>query len=165
MSVTLNFFDQIKIFRIDATDNHIKKSSLISEEGLIEVKLDEIINQVNLVLYSFDANNSDSNKKIYDDLKLNDINFNFHNRKSVHQKRIEIITKNSNQKHFHAVEFINENFYDQFKDLVDYLIEIYCVTDHEMTDFNNFEDVVSNKGFSDSRLTFLIFNFFYEIFN
>lgn len=163
VKTTISKYNQVKIFNLDSGTGCFKKYSLKTNDGRLKIYLNESLNKVFLLIYSIDEKSL--NRIIYDELNLNDIeysiaDFNYINTDQASKSRIELKKKHEPGENY-ALEFFDEQFYDQLTSTLNYLNEIYnqqngqhngqdmAAGDYEMNEINNgfikelnYEDVV-----------------------
>lgn len=124
-NTVVSLFKNIKVYEVDASDSHIKKFDLISNNGSMEIYIIDHLNQVNLKLVSNGLNSLMDT--IHLDTKLNDFNL-----KANSSNRIELKRKDfTNSKKYYAVEFFDNDDNERFKNYLDYLKEIYQINNNE----------------------------------
>ena len=150
-------FNNIKVYNVDASDNHLKKLDLTETDAKIEIHFVENSNEFQFKLSSFSYENS--NERIFLNQNLNEIEFNFKNDNI--SKKIEIkIKRNIINKFYYAIEFVKQDDYQEFLNGLDYLKDILSGSniskqimnnDQEMTDQiegNNDDYTVTPKGYN-----------------
>jgi translation initiation factor 1 (eIF-1/SUI1) len=157
----INLFNSVKVFSVNATDNHIKKLDLTAQDAKIAINMIEGINEFQLKLYSLEFQNSQ--ERIFLNKNLNEIDFLFKNDNI--SKKIEIKINDKTNKFYYTIEFIKNEDYKEFQKCLEYLKEICGVSnnlksnqvngiseffsyDQEMIDLTNDDDfeAVTPKG-------------------
>ena len=157
----VNLFNNVKVFSVNATDNHIKKLDLTAQDAKIAINMIDGINEFQLKLFTLEFQNSQ--ERIFLNKNLNEIEFLFKNDNI--SKKIEIKINDKTNKFYHTIEFIKNEDYKEFQNCLEYLKEICGVTnnlksnqvnniseffcyDQEMIDLTNDDnfEVVTPKG-------------------
>lgn len=146
----IQYFDEIKIYRIDTTDNQLKKSKLETSQGLLEIHLDDTSNQINLIACASDPTDTQVSRIIYFNLNLNDIDLDcLLNKNPIEPNRVEVKKNFLNKNcYFNALEFKTQESLNQFRDIIKLLSEAYLCQEQRMDGLDELcklEDTSSKK--------------------
>ena len=146
----INIFNDIKIFSVNASDNHIKKLELLAKDGKIAINLIGNMGEFQLKLYSSEFENSQ--ERIFLKKNLKEIDFCFKNDNI--SKKIELKIINEINKIYYAIDFLKEEDYKEFQKYLDNLKEISCESNKVsskisafMTEDQEMIDLTDDDGF------------------
>lgn len=117
---SINLFDNLKIHKVDSSDSHIRKTSLITQNGSIEIQINDN-NDPELVLYSDES----SNRSIYLNCKLHELDLNLIENSS---SRIELNKNDKRLKFRYLIEFSDDQKRAEFKEIIRNLDEIFLLS-------------------------------------
>ena len=132
----INIFSNIKIFSVNASDNHLKKLEIVSQDAKIVIHLIEDKNEFQIKLYSLEFENSQ--ERIFLNTNLKEIEFCFKNDNI--SKKIELKIINKVNKFYYAIDFLKEDDYNEFQKCLDYLKEICSESNIVSSKKSVFED-------------------------
>ena len=164
----LNLFPSLKVFKVNGNDNNLRSYELLTNNGVLEIYLNENLNKVTLKLYVATA----SGDAIYLNAKLDDIKW--AQKTSSNWKRIEL---KQNNNIIYSIEFTVKEDNEKCVTVLNYLTEIYVekIDYIDLTNVSlNSQDTVTKKDKTDAvtiksrgdtvtkKNTDKVFNFLYH---
>ena len=149
-SMIIKLYEHIKIIHVDCSDNLLRKYEKKSNEGYLEIILDEVATEIHLILYTL---NTDQTKTVHFNIKLSEFDFSNLTGKHIEFRKNRLFELTS----FYAIDFSNENDYSDLKSTLYSLKEIYIDEKMESlddTDFFMVDEVVEKMEPCDETVTY-----------